>query len=92
MATLTRRSGGYLLSEGTFVPTNGLNVVAHGLDPETIIDDTWLSVVVQADGPSVIGATYGGLSADRRSLPLTITQMGGDSVTVQVVWKHSMIR
>ena len=84
-----------LWAEATGVPDNGDNVfaipfVGLGMNPN-VIDEEWLDIRVEADGPSITGATFVSISGDKLSMTINFVQGGGDAATVTVVITHSLI-
>lgn len=82
-------------AEATGVPDNGNNTfelpfISQGVLPDAINED-WLQIIVQPLGPSVTGATFVSLSADKRFLTLNFAQGGGDQCRVTVNSIHTLI-
>lgn len=82
-------------AEATGVPDNGDNTfalpfISEGVDPAAI-DEDWLDVRVAADGPSITGAAFVSLSADKTQMTINFTQGGADQATVTVSIIHSIV-
>ncbi len=87
---LALRAGGELTAEATGVPSNGANVITTNLNlsPQELANDpnllNWVAVNVQANGPSVSGASLAAVAADLSTVTVNFTQTGADTATVVV--------
>lgn len=88
---LTLAAGRTNESEATAAPDNGVNEFAHNwnLQPDQIVE-TAIDLEVQALGPSVTGATFVGLTADKLRLQVSFVQTGADSARVVAKHNHSI--
>jgi hypothetical protein len=89
---LVRKTGGVLHSQATGIPDDGNNTFALDIPLSAAIDENWLEFLVVALGPSVQGATFVGLSADRTQVTLNFTQIGNDQATVCAKLVHTVVR
>lgn len=80
-----------LFAEATGVPTDGPNTFALGINPD-LVDPDWLIINVIGGGPSIAGAAYVGLSADKRLITIDFTQLGSDAARVVVQLVHTLPR
>jgi hypothetical protein len=84
-----------LICESQGAPTNGNNViglpyVGIGIDP-SIIDLDRLDFRVEAQGPSVTGASIVSLAGDKLSVTLNFDQSGSDDALVRCTLNHTII-
>jgi hypothetical protein len=91
------RISGYdstLVCENTGVPDNGDNViglpwVGQGIDPG-LIEEDWIDFRVEAQGPSVTGASVVSIASDKQSVTINFTQTGGDAAMVRATLKSTI--
>lgn len=89
---LILKTGRTNLSERTGTPDNGINEFAHNWDlTDEQIDENLIELSYEAQGPSVSGATFVGLSADKTKLRVNFTQSGTDEVRVVAHHTHTLV-
>lgn len=84
---LTLGTGGYLHSEGTGVPSNGINTFAHNLP---VVDNpSWIQIQVIA-GASITNAVLVSITAT--NISINFTQTGVDSAQILATLIHTIYR
>lgn len=87
---LTLVEGRTNLSIGTGTPDDGINEFAHNWAlADFQINPNLIEIEYQAQGPSVSGAEFVGLSDDKMRLRINFTQNGTDQVKVIAHLQHS---
>lgn len=89
---LALKSGGSLTAEATGIPVNGNNTFNLAIDPNLVDDTNWLDITVTPLGPSVTGATFTSISADKTQITINFVQSGVDQATVVAKQIHSTQR